>query len=214
MNELNQAATEGGSGVQPVRPRRGRKPKQGNTELFNEVLSAANALSVSERTRLVKSLAGQLSMVVVGSGELLERAVSAPKKKDEKKSAEGTHRPNPLRGTSFEVAKDQAYKALVEAKKASPGAKLPENHPAVIQYGSALAAYKAEHKRLQPVDVAGIPVQKPSSKKTKARTTTERSPEPKQKTSIIGALRNAVGATTASKKVKNPDQMEEDNDAL
>lgn len=183
-----------------------KRPKQGNTQLFNEMLSASNALSVSERTRLCKSLAGQLGLVVVGSADLMKQAKPAAEGKAVVPPKEVNVRPNPLRGTQYELAKDQAYKALIEAKKAAGGEKLANDNPSVIAYATALNAYKSAHKALVPV---GTPVVHPTgeatSTKRKVRTTTDRSPEPPvqgdsknppKRPSMIGALRAAVSSSS------------------
>lgn len=180
-------------------PKGERKPKQGNTELFNELLSRANALSVKERTRLVKSLAGQLNLVVVGSSDLLQKGKAQQEKKKVEQKAQPEVRPNPLKGTQFEVEKDRAYKALVDAKVRAQGAKLPENAPEVIAYATALAAYKAEHKRLAPV-IQQVPV---PQQKNKARTTSNRSPEPpgtnsSNKRGIFGVFRKGSASNTTT----------------
>jgi hypothetical protein len=191
---------------------KGRKPKQGNSELFNELLSAANALPVSERTRLVKSLAGQLNLVVVGASELLSKAGNQPsqKEKDEAKPVVKQQvKPNPLKGTIFDQEKIKAYNALIEAKKEAGGAKLPPDHPAVLGYATALAAYKVEHNRLKPVDdqQPNQPARR-EGKKGKARTTTDRSPEPgsaQPRKSLIGAIKDSVRKATSSSSQKGKD---------
>jgi len=187
-----------------------RRPKKGNSDEFNRILSAANALSVSERTRLVKSLAGQLGLITIGSGELLRNAgKQAPPKKESTKQ-QAVVRPNPLKGTAFDSEKKQALQALQEAKKAASGAQLPKDHPAVVRYAAALSAYKAEHEKLRVVETD---TQQSESNKSRARKHADRSPEPRgpttttTTTNLIGRL---SGALRPSTKPKVSEQMEED----
>jgi len=192
-----------------------RQPKSGNTQLFNELLSASNSLSVSEKLRLTKSLAGQLGFVLVGSGEILARGDTPKVKSSDRTKVKDPVRPNPLRGTQFELEKNQAYQALVDEKRLNGGAKLPQDNPAVLRYAAALAAYKAEYKRLQPVAPHGLATKsaKPSQKasKDRARKTSERSPEPRTSTTskIIGIIREAVNPKKSKAGISDT-QMEED----
>jgi hypothetical protein len=200
------------------RDRRGakpkRRPKSGNSELFQEILSSANALSVTERVRLVKSLAGQLGLVTVGAQELLDgKTVKKSKGKAAGPPMEVTlQRPNPLKGTKFAIEKDLAYKALVAAKQSAGGEKLPLEHPAVAAYAAALGAYKAAHSELQVVFTpsAMIP-QQIKSAKTKARTTSDRSPEPGQTQPMVGMLgrlkRVVAGTSKKSKALPEADEQ-------
>jgi hypothetical protein len=184
--------------------KRDKRPKAGNSELFNEVFSASNALSVTEKTRLIKSLAGQLGLVVVGSADLLRQAKPGTQKREPDRPKVVSVRPNPLKGTRFEIEKDQAYKALVEAKKAANGEKLPPDHPSVVAYATALKAYKDAHSALQTVvSTTSVEAAKqPAREKKKARTATTRSPEPPvavssskstKRPSIIGRLQELAG---------------------
>lgn len=174
---------------------RNRKPKNANSDLFDELLSAANALSVSERTRLVKSLAGQLGLVTVGSAELISKKSVVEKKAPQ--NVVVPPRPNPLKGTSFDIQKSAALEQLRQAKTAAGTTKLSDDHPAVLQYAAALASYKEEHKRLAVVSGGTVTVPT-TTKKAKARTTTERSPERTQST-VISRVKSAVGTLTGAR---------------
>lgn len=199
-----------------------RKPKDGNSQLFNEILSSSNALSVSEKTRLVKCLAGQLSMVAVGAGELIKKAENPQPKttKSEAKPVSGSAtRPNPLKGTKFEHDKVIAYKALVEAKKAlKEGEQLPPNDPRVVNYKTALDAYKAEHAKLKPMEDTGVGVVTTTTvvaTKKKTRTTTDRSPPPNEErrsfsSGMITGLRKAVKSVTSARLDANGKQQDGD----
>jgi hypothetical protein len=150
----------------------------------------------------VKSIAGQLGFVVVGAQELLHRetkqkpkAAATPKEKQ---------RPNPLRGTMYERQKDEAYQALVLAKKAlPPGQKLPEDAPVLTAYRQALDIYKKAHSALKVDSVSAMEATAAAvpRKAGKARTATERSPEPQRSNSLIGKVRSkvqrAIGADSA-----------------
>lgn len=131
---------------------KGRRAKSGNSQLFNDILSAANALSVAERTRLVKSLAGQLGLLTVGGQSLVSAGSKESKKPKSNKAPKGEPvRPNPLKGTMYEQEKEAAKAALVKARDEAQGAQLPGDHPAVVAYAKALSAYKTEKDKLKPV---------------------------------------------------------------
>lgn len=137
-----------------------RRYRSGNSDLFNQILSAANGLSVAERTRLVKSLAGQLGLLTVGGQLLLDKPDSSGGKKGKtSKSGESAEaaplfRPNPLKGTKFWVDKESAKADMLKAREAAGGAQLQPGHPAVTAYAVALKAYKDEQAKLKPV--AGV----------------------------------------------------------
>jgi hypothetical protein len=150
--------------------RRQRRPKSGNSELFNDLLSEANRLSVAERTRLVKSLAGQLGLLTVGGQSLIGQPASAgePKKAKQGRVSEDTPpvRQNPLKGTKFWVDKEAAKAAMLKAREDGGGAQLPQNHPAVTAYALALKAYKDEQAKLKPVDTQSVQQVVQSAKQT------------------------------------------------
>lgn len=211
MSQIQQMPNREAKGA----PKGSRKPKQGNSELFNELFSAANALSVSERTRLVKSLAGQLNLSVIGTGELLSRgSTPAEQKVKAAPPPKEAVRPNPLKGTRFEADKRLAYQALIAAKEAAQGAKLPEDHPVVVHYKTTLDAYKAEQGRLRLVDP--VAMQRPQTQpkaKVKARSASERSPSPVAPVrGLVGRIQGLVGRASSSKNQKVQGAMEVDED--
>jgi len=141
----------------------GRRKKSENSELFNEILSACNQLSVAERTRLVKSLSGQLGFIAVGGQTLLEAQTKSDSKEVAK--ARGSSEPkamvrqNPLKNTKFWVDKETAKAAMLKAREQNGGAQLAATHPAVTAYAEALKAYKGEQERLKLVPMPTSVVQ-------------------------------------------------------
>lgn len=165
-----------------------RKPKQGNSELFNEILSAANALSVTERVRLTKSLGGQLGYTVVA----MQGQVSLPKGEKGGKNhvTNREMKPNPLRGTKFQVEKDLAFNAMVEAKRGNNGKELPTDHPAVLRYKTALNLYKQAQSELKPVEASAPLEQSQQPRQSSKKRVKATSPEPGG--SIASRLRKQV----------------------
>jgi len=138
--------------------------------------------------------------------------VKAQPKKEKQPEAQAPVRPNPLKGTTFDSEKKAALQALQEAKKASQGALLPKDHPAVLRYAAALSAYKAEHEKLRVVE--STPQQEGVPKGVRARKHADRSPEPVTTTtttksnSLIGRLSSFTRPPTKPK--VEGDNMEED----
>jgi hypothetical protein len=130
-------------------------------------MSACNQLSVQERTRLVKSLAGQLGLLTVGGQTLLTGVAEAtPRKKSGGPPAQQRDvRPNPLKGTKFEKEKEEAKASMIKARDANGGAKLPDTHPTVVAYAKALQIYKEEQNRLKPIEQQLATAQNSKSKK-------------------------------------------------
>lgn len=198
-------------GVKGDAKRRPRRPKSGNSELFNNLLSAANQLSVAERTRLVKSLAGQLGLLAVGGQTLIDKPVSTGKTRKEDHGTEvPTVRPNPLKNTKFWLDKEAAKAAMLRARdEKGPGAKLPPDHEAVKAYAQALKLYKEEQAKLKPViDPAKQGQQQPSGGPRRGtaakRTTSERSPEPKRTSTALSLLSSAAKQSLGFRS-RNPD---------
>jgi hypothetical protein len=133
---------------------RSRRKKLGNSQEFNEILSRVNGISVSERIRLTKSLAGQLGFVTYkpnGASTNGERSQGSSVKKREK-AAPTFSRPNPLKNTVFEADLNLAKQELKAAKERAGGVALPASDLAVVKYTVALTAYKAEKMKLVLVD--------------------------------------------------------------
>lgn len=147
---------------------------------FNNLLSSALVLSTNEQVRLIRSLAGQRGLLVLSADQVArlkgplvsERGRSA--KKDEGK--QGLHtvtRPNPLKGTAFEVEMNDAKAAVKQAKAQNGDQALPVDHPALVRYTNAVAAYRAEHKKLT---VVGQPTPAPAPSKKRVRQLTPEIP--------------------------------------
>jgi len=134
-------------GVSTRRRKRQRKPKNLNSESFNEILSAANVLSVNERVRLIKSLAGQHGLVVLTPSQVssLNQTTEVVKHQGETMSSV---KPNPLKDTIFDRNVQDARKSVKTAKTEAGGGDLPKDHPAMLQYAAALSAYKEQRKNL------------------------------------------------------------------
>jgi hypothetical protein len=191
--EQQEMLTAGGAGNSDRRRR-----KQANSLKFNEILSAANCLSVSEKTRLVRSLAGQVGLVTFGSGELIAKQSNKPSGKVGKPAMQ-VNRPNPLKGTKFQLEKETALQRLKEAKSGFGGEKLPPNHPAVVAYVHALQAYKAEHAKLVPEESSGPALGSSSLMKKRVK---DKSPEPgggPARKTIVSRIGQAVTRSTSKK---------------
>lgn len=128
---------------------RERKKKALNSDDFNLILSSCNTLSVNERVRLVKSLAGQLGLFVTTPAALGYTQIGESKKG--KPKTKEVVRPNPLKGTLFETKLNGAKELLRKAREAAGGAELPASHEAYVQYAQALQEYKQEKQKLAPV---------------------------------------------------------------
>lgn len=211
MEQVTQ--TSQGQKVQQRRPK-----KQGNSEKFNELLSGANQLSVAERVRLTKSLAGQLGLYVgapKGSPAAEEKIRRGPTLGA---SQQAVKRPNPLKGTSFEKLVEDAKQGVREAKARLGGAMLPKDDPALVKLTEALKAYKAEKERLAPVATTSAgqnpaPVARGSKKRNASKSPEGTHRNPKDLISSATGAFSAV-ARRISGNAKGKDQehssMEED----
>lgn len=174
-------------------PRRERRPKQGNSEKFNKLLSEANELSGSERIRLIKSLAGQAGFICIkptGSSQNSARREAKPRV-----PRANNVRPNPLRGTKYDVELELARQALREAKDGAGGALLSQDHPAILGYKKALEAYKAAKSQLAVVDTARVPKRDRADDQSVASTP---GAKPQKKQSVRGRIvASAKGAANA-----------------
>lgn len=149
-----------------------RMKKSANSKEFNDLLSSANQLSVNERTRLIKSLAGQLGYIVVKPAVGGQPPVSNGDH-GRGRSAHGSNavvRANPLRGTAFEQRLEAAKLAVKRAKEELKVNVLEVVHPAMQEYTAALKSFREEKAKLKPVGG----VANPSAKAVKR----DRSPEP------------------------------------
>jgi hypothetical protein len=192
--------------------KRKRVPKSGNSELFNEILSGFNALTNSEKLRLVRSLAGQVGLVTLGANDVVSAKAGNVNKGTTTTTNTVVERPNPLKGTKFQVERDNALIALREAKKAAPDGKLPPDDPTVLRYKTAVAAYKAEHQALSVLPSGAVTATTKTNKASKKRTTSSRSPVPK--TNILSRISSAVERVTKSSKKTPTEETEVDMQVL
>lgn len=175
-----------------------RHPKSMNSKLFNDILSACNQLSVQERTRLVKSLAGQLGLLTVGGQTLLHSVAETtePKKGKTSDAKRQDVRPNPLKGTKFESEKEAAKAAMIKARDDNGGAKLPDDHQTVVSYAKALHLYKEEQNRLKPVGNLQVTTQGPKGSKRGA----SKSPIRETANAFVGAGAALLGRKSSRNK--------------
>jgi hypothetical protein len=120
--------------------------------LFNELLSSVNRLSVNERVRLIKSLAGQHGLVVQTPAALVRATGTSGAARDqgdvERKKRQ--QRPNPLRGTAPFQELEEARNALRVEKERLMTKVLPKDNLVFRQYEAALASYTVAKERVDP----------------------------------------------------------------
>lgn len=201
---------------------RRRRTKQANSESFNTILSAANTLTVNERVRLVKSLAGQHGLLVFSAQQVA--GMQAPKESAPSDEVGGKSKTmpvprNPLKNSVFQKTLDAAKLALRQEKEKLGVAELPTDSPIWVQYTQALQAYKLERTRL------GIVPAKPASGSANGTGTGARNKRVRQSskspnrdsegtstttTSNASLVRNALQRLTGNKAKPNTDQEMKD----
>lgn len=127
----------------------GRKKRSGNTGAFKEISDSFNAISVAEKVRLVKSLAGQVGLVALGPEQIARLhpsgAVAAlPNRKRQADAA-----PSRWKNLPESVEASEAYKALRAGIAANGGQKLSTDHPLLVRYSAALVALKLRKQQGQ-----------------------------------------------------------------
>lgn len=209
MSKINDQGKQKTEGMPDGHDR--RQKKAGNSVLFNQLLSDANGLSVAERVRLVKSLAGQQGLMVSASTAVMQSADGVKPQNQKKKNSDQQVivRPNPLKGTAFQKALDDAKAGVRSAKEDMGLAKLPDNHPAAINLIAALSNYKSEQTRLAPVGPPLIATTKSTNQQQSESSNKKKRPASKSPirtgSGAIDAMRKAVGF---SKDVKKSDDMD------
>jgi hypothetical protein len=194
MSQVNDSGNQQALGASGGRGQ--RQKKSGNSALFNQILSDANGLSVAERVRLIKSLAGQQGLVVTAATTLQTVEVAKPRgqKKDDDHRVTVAVRPNPLKGTAFQKALDDAKAEVRRAKEELKVAKLADDHPAAMMLMAALSNYKSEQKRLAPMEQ---PLSTTTSSTHKPNTA---APSSKKRTASKSPVRSGSGALDTLKK--------------
>lgn len=123
------------------------KQKKPSTSLFKEMNDSFQNLSVTEKVRLVKQLAGQIGLVAVGPDQIVGIGAKEPPKLGAQRAKPA---PSPWKNLPEKKAVDDAYKALVDAKKQA-GTDLPASHPLVVAYNAAVSALVSKKKEAKNI---------------------------------------------------------------
>jgi hypothetical protein len=200
-----------------------RKKKEETSDLFDQTFSVVvTQLSVKERTRLIKAVAGTLSLVVVPPDHVLvpsKTVAGKPKSVEPGRVRQRTTPPNPLKGTKLEEDLLLARKKVQERKAILAVDKLPTEDPTLMAHEAALKAYKAEKEKLKLSQPAALPLT--AARIKNKRKASERSPERAEAVDDSpqksGGVFNRVKEAVVGKKTKTPkqtakaDAMEEDD---
>jgi hypothetical protein len=132
--------------------RRRRKPKQPNSHEFHEVFDRAIALSVTEKVRLIRALAGLQGLVVNNPKPSQVQSEPAQTKAQKRVKESLPVSDNPLKGTTLQQNL-LAAQAAVREKKASLGVdKLSPDDETLGALKAAMTAYQVEHRERKPYE--------------------------------------------------------------